>query len=91
MSAELAPDRSAFFLTFVVSEGERYRVDKISVEFEAAQPAGRSARRRSCRSRPGDWYDGDAVERSTQAIQDDVQNHGYRLRRGEPARSRATR
>ena len=29
--AELAPDRSAFFLTFTVSEGERYKIGSVAV------------------------------------------------------------
>ena len=36
--SELAPDRSGFFLTFTISEGERYRVGKIDITLAAAQP-----------------------------------------------------
>jgi len=75
-TAELAPDRTAFFLTFTVSEGERYKVAKVSVnstlrklDSATLQPLVDVA--------AGDWYDGDAVERNVQALTDDVQNHGY--------------
>ena len=30
-SAELSPDRKAFFLSFTVKEGERYRVGKVTI------------------------------------------------------------
>ena len=30
--AELSPERQAFFLTFQISEGERYRVGKVTVK-----------------------------------------------------------
>jgi outer membrane protein insertion porin family len=75
-TAELAPDRSAFFLTFTVSEGDRYKVSKVTVnstlhklESAVLQPLVDIA--------PGDWYDGDAVERNVQALTDAVQTRGY--------------
>jgi outer membrane protein insertion porin family len=74
-TAELAPDKSAFFLTFSISEGERYRVGKITVNstlrnFTEAQLAP------LVDLDVGDWYDGDAIERSIQAMTDYVQGHG---------------
>ena len=38
----------------------------------------------------GDWYDGDAVERSVQAITDDVQSRGYAFVEVKPRISRDT-
>ncbi len=74
-NAELAPDKSAFFLTFTISEGERYKIGSVAVNstlrnFDNAQlePLVELG--------PDDWYDGDAVERSVQAISTYVQNHG---------------
>ncbi len=75
-TAELAPDRSAFFLTFTINEGERYKVGKVTVnstlrKLESAdlQPLVDIT--------AGDWYDGDAVERNVQTLTDAVQNRGY--------------
>jgi outer membrane protein insertion porin family len=76
VSVELAPDRSSFFLTFVLHEGARYRVDKISIDSHLPKVPGASLMRLVQLS-PGDWYDGDAVERTTQAIEDDLQNRGF--------------
>ena len=64
-TAELAPDRKAFFLTFTLNEGERYRIGKVSSRTRTLPQ-----RRRRDRCTPvleiaaGDWYDGDAVERT---------------------------
>jgi len=75
-SAELAPDRSAFFLTFTLSEGEQYRLGTVTVDSKLPHLNGAELL-------PlvdlvsGDVYDGDAVERSTTAIQDEVQNRSY--------------
>jgi outer membrane protein insertion porin family len=75
-TAELAPDRSAFFITFTLNEGERYHVNKVSVNSSLRRLEGKDLEP-LVQIQPGDWYDGDAVERSVQAITDAVQNRGY--------------
>lgn len=59
--AELTPDREEFFVTFVISEGERYRFGEIDLatslpdlDTELLWPA--------VVSRPGDWYSNVDVE-----------------------------
>ncbi len=86
-AAELAPDRSAFFLTFTVSEGQRYKVSKVTVnstlrrmESSTLQPLVDIS--------AGDWYDGDAVERNVQALTDAVQNRGVAFVEVKPRISR---
>jgi outer membrane protein insertion porin family len=74
-TAELAPDRSAFFLTFTVDEGERYKVSKVSVHSTLRHVDGKSLEPIIDIS-AGDWYDGDAVERNVQALTDAVQHQG---------------
>ncbi len=59
--AELAPDRSGFFITFTVSEGERYKFGKLEVatsltNLEPAELRGALA------MGEGDWYDANAIE-----------------------------
>jgi outer membrane protein insertion porin family len=75
-TAELSPDRKSFFLTFTLNEGERYRVGKITVNSQLPRLNGQDLLP-DVQLEEGDWYDGDAVERSVQAITDDVQNRGY--------------
>ena len=86
-TAELAADRSAFFLTFTVSEGERYKISKVTVnstlrrvESASLQPLLDIA--------AGDWYDGDAVERNVQSLTDAVQNRGIAFVEVKPRISR---
>jgi outer membrane protein insertion porin family len=74
--SELAPDRSGFFLTFVISEGERYRVGKITINSQLRNLPGEELRG-DIELDEGDWYDGDAVGRSVEAIERDVHNRGY--------------
>ncbi|MGH7226469.1 MAG: outer membrane protein assembly factor BamA, partial [Gemmataceae bacterium] len=75
-SAELSPDRKSFFLTFTVHEGGRYKVAKIAVNSHLRNLSG-DALRHDVTLEVGDWYDGDAVLRTQDAIEDDVRSRGY--------------
>jgi outer membrane protein insertion porin family len=75
-SAELSPDRKSFFITFTVHEGERYRVAKILINSQLRNVSGDSLRR-DLKLQEGDWYDGDAINRSGDAIEDDIRSHGF--------------
>lgn len=74
-SAELSPDRQSFIVTFTINEGQRYRVTKVTVNSQLRNITGESLLH-NIELSAGDWYDGDAVERSVQAITDDVQARG---------------
>ena len=74
--SELAPDRQAFFLTFTISEGERYRVGKIAINSQIRNLNGDDLRG-ALQIDEGDWYDGDAVGRSADAMEQDVHTRGY--------------
>ncbi len=75
-TAELAPDRKSFFLTFVLHEGERYRVGKITIN---SQLRGVTAAqlRPDLKLAEGDWYDGEAVGRSADAMEDAIRTRGF--------------
>ncbi len=74
--SELAPDRSGFFLTFTISEGDRYRVGKITINSHLRHLQGDELRP-ELQIDEGDWYDGDAVGRSVDAMELNVHNRGY--------------
>ena len=75
-SAELSPDRRAFFLTFTIKEGERYSVGKVSVDSKLRNLKGEELLP-LLRVSDGDTYDGDLVEKSTESLQEAVQNRGF--------------
>jgi outer membrane protein insertion porin family len=76
--AELSPDRKAFFLTFQIIEGERYRVGKITVKSTA--PKIQAARYRDLvKQAEGAYYNGSLVEKTSDVIQAKV-----RLNSGDP-------
>jgi outer membrane protein insertion porin family len=74
--AELAPARDGFLVTFTIEEGERYHFGKIGItnELPAIDPAYLKS---LLRTRDGDWYDADAIERSVSLLTDALGNLGY--------------
>jgi outer membrane protein insertion porin family len=75
-SAELSPDRKGFFLSFTVNEGARYRVGKVTITSQLRNLPADSLRP-TLQLDEGDWYDGDAVGRTADAIEEAVHNRGY--------------
>ncbi|WP_419757298.1 outer membrane protein assembly factor BamA [Acidisoma sp.] len=74
--AELAPDRSSFYLTFVLKEGPRYRVGNVAIVSHLRHLDGASLNDDLQLAR-GDWYNGDAITQTVQAISRDVQGRGF--------------
>lgn len=75
-SAELSPDRRAFFVTFTVHEGARYRVGKVAIHSQLKGITDQ-ALVGQLQFASGDWYDGDAVGRTADLMEDYVRSHGY--------------
>lgn len=74
--AELSPDREAFFITFTVEEGERYKFGKIDIKttLKDLDPAVLWS---DVDTEEGDWYNATLVEDSSRRIADHVGNLGY--------------
>ena len=82
-TAELAPDRSGFFLTYTINEGPRYRVG--AIEFNSTlRGLDTSNLAREIPISVGDWYDGDAVERADNLLTDLLAARGFPFVAVEP-------
>jgi outer membrane protein insertion porin family len=88
-SAELSPDRSGFFLSFTVNEGERYRIGKITINSQLRNLSG-SDLRSTLQIYEGDWYDGDAIGRTSDLMEQAVHNRGYAFVEVKPRVTRDT-
>ena len=75
-SAELSPDRKGFFLSFTVDEGARYKVGKVTINSQLRNLSAKDLQA-NLQLAPGDWYDGDAVGRTADMIEESVHNRGY--------------
>jgi outer membrane protein insertion porin family len=75
-TAELAPDRTGFFLTFTVDEGPRYRMGEVAIvsTLRGFDPA---AFRRYLELETGDWFDGDLIERTSQRLLEEANLRGF--------------
>jgi outer membrane protein insertion porin family len=81
--AELAPDKTAFFITFTIQEGDRYRFGKIEV---VSNLKGVQAEqfRRGLRVREGRRFDGDAIEATVDSLTTVAGSMGYAFVRINP-------
>lgn len=74
--AELTPDRSGFFMTFSLDEGERYTFGEQSVDISIPDLSGSDLSGHII-GQKGDWYNADEVEKTVQALTDAVGALGY--------------
>jgi outer membrane protein insertion porin family len=84
---ELAPDRSSFYLTFVIDEGPRYRIGDVAIVSRLPHLDG-STVRSDLKLAKGDWYNGDAITQSVQAITSDIQGRGFAFVKVTPIRKK---
>ena len=83
LSAELSPDRKEFFITFQVTEGERYKIGTVKVKSTVAHLD-------SARYEPmidvatGDFYNGDKIERLSQRLEDRIRRDNFVFIKIEP-------
>ena len=82
-TAELAPDRSGFFVTYTINEGPRYRVGKVEIDSSLRNVTG-DRLQRVLEVESGDWFDGDAVERMVQVLTDEANLAGAPFVEVEP-------
>jgi outer membrane protein insertion porin family len=74
--AELSPDQEAFFITFTVEEGERYKLGKVDIK-TTLKDLNPESLRSDITTVQGDWYDASKVDDSVQALSDHVGSLGY--------------
>ena len=75
-TAELTPDSSAFFVTFAVDEGERYKFGKIDIT-TALKDLDVAKLQEEHSIETGDWYNADEVEGLIGKLTDAVGALGY--------------
>jgi outer membrane protein insertion porin family len=75
-TAELTPDHKGFFVTYAIHEGERYRLGTVDVSSQIKGITPEQIKPAVDLS-SGDWYDGDAVGKSADAIEEFIHNRGY--------------
>jgi outer membrane protein insertion porin family len=73
---EFDPERKGFTVTFTIDEGERYRIGTVDImsNVRAVSP---DDLRGKLRTKPGDIYNAEAVEKTVEDMSIEVARHGY--------------
>jgi len=74
--AELSPDRNAFFITFTLEEGERYKFGTINIK-STLKDLDPESLRKEISTVEGDWYNADEVDKTITRLSDRVGDLGY--------------
>ena len=74
--AELTPDRTEFFITFTVDEGERYKFGVVDLTTQF-KDLDLNAVRANVLAVEGDWYNADLIEKSITKMTDTLSDLGY--------------
>ncbi len=74
-TGEISPDRKSFYITFTIHEGARYRISKVDVRSSLRHVDG-SSLLPQVRALDHTWYDGDEVQRVSDAMQEKLQAAG---------------
>ncbi len=74
--SELTDDKSGFFVTFVLDEGRRYKIDDITIN-TSLEEVETFPLRRLVKTKKGDWYNFDAVESSIQELTKVIGEQGH--------------
>jgi len=74
--AELAPDRTGFFITFTLEEGERYKFGNVDIQanIPGVDP---EVLRATVTTKEGGWYDASLVERTVTALTSQLSDLQY--------------
>jgi len=74
--AELTPDRTQFFITFTIEEGQRYKFGEIALETKLRDLTNEDLQS-TLQIQSGEWYDVTVVDSTVESLTDTVGNFGY--------------
>ncbi|MEF3368083.1 outer membrane protein assembly factor BamA [Methylocystis sp. 9N] len=81
--AQYDPAQAGYIITIVVHEGPQYRVSSVGVESHLPDVDG-AALNDQLRIAPGDVYNGDAVEKTVEALTREIARKGYAFTQARP-------
>jgi outer membrane protein insertion porin family len=81
--AEFDPAKRGFVITFTLDEGEPYRFGSVDIQSNVRE-VNMAALRARLRARPGDKYNAEAVEKTTEELAIEVSKGGYAFAQVHP-------
>lgn len=82
-NANLSPDRKSFYLTYVISEGPRYKVSSVTINSSIRTLSNKELRGLVPLS-AGDWFDGDVLQEGVDALNKRALDLGYAFAQVNP-------
>lgn len=76
LTAELSPEKDAFFITFNIEEGKRYRIGEVNFD-SRLDGTSAEALREHIQTRPGDLFNSRAMEQSIDGLVDHLGDKGF--------------
>jgi outer membrane protein insertion porin family len=73
---ELSPDRESFYVTYSMSEGERYKIGEVTIKSDVAGLDGETLRKIVAFEK-GDWYRASYIERTVLNMTNELNNLQY--------------
>ena len=67
-NAELSPDKESFFLTYTLNEGDRYKVNNVSVDSSRLRNVDNTSLENVVVVKEGKWYSSDDVEETVDEL-----------------------
>ena len=86
-AAAFDPAKKGFVVNFTVEEGELYRLGAVDIQSNVRE-VNMAALRARLRTSPGDTYNADAVEKTTEALAVEVSKGGYAFAQVRPRSDR---
>ncbi len=74
--AELTPDQKDFFVTYAISEGERYKLGTVDINSQL-KGVDMNAIKEVIKTKSGEWYNADEVDTSVLNITDNLANQQF--------------
>jgi outer membrane protein insertion porin family len=81
--ATLSPDRKSFYMTYVLAEGPRYRVNSVTINSNIRGLDNKELRGLVPLAK-GDWFDGDALQEGIDALSKRALDLGYAFAQVNP-------
>jgi len=89
-NAELDPNNDAFFLTFTINEGERYKVNNVTVDASSLRNVDNTVLEQAVTVSEGEWYSSDDMEGSVEGLTNKLGDLQYAFARVRPDVKRNT-
>jgi len=82
--AELLPNKNSFFLTYTIEEGDRYKINNVTVDASQLRNVNETTLNQAISFKKGDWYSSEEIEISVDSLTNSLGDMQYAFARIRP-------